>query len=367
MKTLYIHIPFCEQKCFYCSFVISVGQAHRIDRYLDCLEKEMRRHAQVKVSSVYIGGGTPTFMNIRQLTRLLDMIETYFDVSLTAEKTIESNPEGLDRFKLELLKTRGVTRISLGVQSLNDRYLKFLGRNHDASTAATIFRRIKETGFDNINVDLMFGFPEQTIEELKEDVAAIARLGSDHLSLYALTIEENSRFFARDIQLADGYYQAEQYEMVCALLHTAGFEQYEVSNFSKNGKISQHNLNCWQGGEYIGLGVGAHSYMDARRSWNVSRFNDYMSLIQSSSSAEEGFEKLSAFDQMKETVLFGLRMNQGIDIEQIQKRFNCVLTDEQQKTISDFIREGFLVREENYLKTSDKGRLVLDELCVRLL
>ncbi len=367
MKTLYVHVPFCERKCFYCSFVITVGQVHRVDQYLDCLEKEAQLYAGEKVKSVYIGGGTPTLMNCAQLSRLLGIIEKYFDLSSVDERTIESNPEGLNHSKLKLLKQNGITRISLGIQSLNDCRLKLLGRNHGASTAVAAFYQMRDLGFDNINVDLMFGFPGQMIEELRRDVAAIVELDSEHLSLYALTIEEHSRFFAQHVKLADGCDQARQYQIVCNDLKGAGFEQYEVSNFSKGAKVSEHNLNYWQGGEYIGLGVGAHSYIGSKRFWNVSKFNEYMALVQNGDSAEEGFEELTAVDQMMETVLFGLRMNQGIDMGHIQKHFNCELSTQQQEAIADFIKEGLLVKEKSFLKVSDAGRLVLDGLCVRLL
>ena len=162
MITLYIHIPFCAQKCFYCSFVISVGQEQRMDTYLDCLQKEAQKYKGTEVQSVYIGGGTPTLMSTDQLRRLFCMISNNFRISSGAEWTIEANPEKLEQSKLTLLKQEGITRISLGVQSLNDRYLKYLGRNHDVRTAIKTFQRIRESGFDNINVDLMFAFPDQT-------------------------------------------------------------------------------------------------------------------------------------------------------------------------------------------------------------
>lgn len=367
MTTLYIHIPFCSQKCFYCSFVVSVGQAQRIDSYLDCLEMEAKRHERTEVQSVYIGGGTPTLMNNDQLRKLFDIISKYFRVSSGAEWTIESNPEGIEHSKLTLLKQKGITRISLGVQSLNDRYLKYLGRNHDASTAIKAFQLIRECGFGNVNVDLMFAFPDQTIAELKKDVDAVIQLNGDHLSLYTLTIEEPSRFFVQNIQLRDDHDQAQQYEMVCHMLDAAGFEQYEVSNFARVMKMSQHNLHYWKGGEYIGLGIGAHSYINAKRSWNVSRLKDYISRMKNNVSVEAGCETLTPFDQMKETVLFGLRMNAGVPVKQIEKRFGCFLSKEQQQKIDDFIQGGFLFFEEGFLKTSSKGRLVLDELCAQLI
>ncbi|MCK4881889.1 MAG: radical SAM family heme chaperone HemW [Candidatus Omnitrophica bacterium] len=367
MKTLYIHIPFCSAKCFYCSFVVCIGQEKRIGSYLEGLEREAQLYKGEEIQSVYIGGGTPTVMGSDELKEIFNIIRTYFDVTPGAEWTIEANPEGLDHLRLTLLKEEGVNRISLGVQSLNDKYLKYLGRAHDVSMARAAFDRIKSAGFNNINVDLMFAFPDQTSSELKKDIEDVLALGSDHLSLYTLMVEEHSRFYARNIQLEDGQYQAEQYSLVCDKLNAAGFAQYEISNFAKPSKASKHNCHYWQGGEYIGLGVGAHSYIDGKRFWNTSRLNDYIAFMQKGVSAQEGSEALTLFDQMKEAVLFGLRMNRGVSIEQIKKRFGCFFNDAQKEKVDCFIGNGFLIEEDGYLKATSKGRLVLDELCAQLI
>ena len=367
MKTLYIHIPFCKKKCLYCSFAVSVGQEQRIGLYLQSLEKEARQYSSEEIQSVYIGGGTPTLMSHDELRQLFSLVRRNFNIISGAEWTIESNPEELPCSKLELLKEEGVNRISLGVQSLDDKYLRYLGRNHDSSMAIAAFDRIKKIGFDNISIDLMFAFPNQTMSELRADVEAVIQLESDHLSLYTLTVEENSWFYARNIQLEDDQYQSAQYMLVCEILEREGFNQYEVSNFAKPSKASQHNLNYWQGGQYIGLGVGAHSYIEGERFWNTSRLNDYILSLQKGHSAKEGAEVLSVFDQMKEVVLFGLRMNRGISIERTTERFGCFLNGEQKEKVDCFIENGFLIYEDGWLKVSSKGRLVLDELCAQLI
>jgi oxygen-independent coproporphyrinogen-3 oxidase len=367
MKTLYIHIPFCGRKCFYCSFVVSIGQEHRIGLYIDCLEQETRRYKGSAVQSIYIGGGTPTLMEDAHLGRLFDIIHENFRFSPGIEWTIESNPEGLTSSKLALIKQAGVNRVSLGVQSLQDKYLKYLGRNHDALAAVRAYHQLREAGYDNVNVDLMFLFPGQTADELSDDISDVIRLGSEHLSLYTLTIEKNSRFYARDVQLQDGDEQARRYLLVRELLGAAGFEQYEISNFAKPGKISRHNMHYWQGGEYVGLGLGAHSYINLRRSWNVSQLTDYIKRAQKGTPFEDGFEELTLSAQFKENILFGLRMNRGVDIHEIEKGLNCSLTDEDRAKLKQFIEHGLLVEENNRLKTTSKGRLVLDEICARLI
>jgi len=366
MNSLYIHIPFCEQKCFYCSFVVSIGQEYRIDTYMDCLEMEARHYQGETLKSIYIGGGTPTLISEQQLNKMFQIIHKYFKFSSDVEWTIEANPEGLKYSKLKYLKDEGINRISLGVQSLNDNYLKYLGRNHNSSTAIEAYDQIRKAGFNNVNVDLMFSFPEQTMDELNADVTALIRLDSEHVSLYTLTIEKKSKFYVQNIQLQDDRDQAQQYQFVCDALEAKGFQQYEISNFSKPNKASEHNLNYWLGGTYIGLGVGAHSHIGTKRSWNISELSEYITRLQKGLPVEEGSEELTSPDKMKEVVLFGLRMNRGVNIKQITECFGCFLDGDQQKKIDQFIEGGFFVKEGDTIKTSAKGRLVLDELCAQL-
>ena len=366
MTSLYIHIPFCEQKCFYCSFVVSVGQRHRVDDYLDCLSLEAKRYKGTECASVFLGGGTPSYLEADQLKRLFKIVEENFSVRPDAEYTIEANPESLDAAKLEALRSRGINRISLGVQSFHPHYLKYLGRNHDQLKARDTYHAIRDAGFTNVSLDLMFGFPKQTFEEIEQDVGMLTALKSDHVSLYMLNLEENSRFYAQKIQLPDDDLQAKQYAIVLAGLERAGYRQYEISNFAKPGKESRHNLNYWQGGEYIGLGVGAHSYKDGNLFWNVSRLNVYMEKVRESGSALDDSQQLDARGQLKQAVLIGLRMNRGVQVESIERALHCSLNEEERERIEHFIRHGFFIREDGYLKATEKGRLVLDELCSRL-
>jgi len=367
MTSLYIHIPFCEKKCFYCSFVVSVGQAQRIDAYLQALEQEAVGYKGQKVGTVYVGGGTPTFMNEPQLERLVSMIRNHFSCVGNREWTIEANPEGMTPLKAKKLKSLGFNRVSLGVQSFDNTFLKYLGRNHDSSKAKQAFFILREAGFANINIDLMFSYPQQTQKDLEKDVAEALILNSEHISLYSLTIEENSRFHIQKIQPLKEERQAELYRYVIKRLEGQGFKQYEVSNFAKPGQESQHNLHYWQGGEYIGLGIGAHSYLQSRRSWNVTRLMDYLDRMERGANPMDGFEELTTDEKLKERLLFGLRMNGGVNMSQLEERYRCRFPEETRTMISDFIREGFLDTEDEDIKATDKGRLVLDELCARLI
>lgn len=366
MTSLYIHIPFCEQKCFYCSFVVFVGQRRRVDDYLDCLSREARQYRGSECASVFVGGGTPSYLEADQLKNLFKIVADNFTARPDAECTIEANPESLDAAKLEVLRSCGVNRISLGVQSFHPHYLKYLGRNHNQFKARDTYHAIRNAGFTNVNLDLMFGFPRQTFDEIRQDVEALTAFKSDHISLYMLNLEENSRFYAQKIQLPDDDVQAKQYASVLAGLERAGYGQYEISNFAKPGKESRHNLNYWQGGEYIGLGVGAHSYRKGTLSWNVSRLNAYMAKIHEGGCALDGSQSLDARGQLKQAVLIGLRMNRGVQVDVLERALHCSLNEEELERIEHFIRHGFFVREDGYLKATEKGRLVLDELCCQL-
>jgi len=362
MTSLYIHIPFCQQKCFYCSFVVSVGQQHRMDLYLECLAKEAQRYKGTKIESIYIGGGTPTELSNTQFEKLFKILRENFRFSPAPECTVEVNPDGLEMMKAELLRKQGVNRISMGVQSLNDKYLRYLGRSHDRQTAVAGFTLLRKAGFDNINLDLMFSFPGQTRKELEEDVLAITKMRSDHLSLYALDLEKNSRFFEKNIQLPDAERQADYYLFIIELLETAGFKQYEISNFAKPGKESQHNWKYWLGGNYIGLGVGAHSHHNGKRYWNVSKLTEYIHRLEKNFSPMEDWERLKEYDRFLEALLFGLRTNAGVDLATLHQRFHYRLDQQRKETIRQFMHEGFLIQESKRLTTTLKGRLVLDDI-----
>ncbi len=362
MISLYIHIPFCQRKCFYCSFVVAIGQDDRIDSYLECLTQEAEKHPSTPLKTIYVGGGTPTHMNLKQLERLFAILRSTFQFSPDCEFTIEANPEGLELVKAKFLRDSGVNRVSLGVQSLNDSYLKYLGRVHDARQAIIAFENLRKAGFANINLDLMYSFPGQTFEEIERDVKAIVALGSEHLSLYTLTIEENSKFYARRLKLDEGEIQAWQYQLVVSLLKPTEFEQYEISNFAKSDCRSRHNLNYWEGGDYIGLGVGSHSHLQGRRSWNVSKTAAYMSRIKDGESPLEGEEWLPPSEQLRERILFGLRMNQGIDVPALSRTVGVSLDSDGKEKITQLIEGGFLFWEDSRLCATDKGRMVLDEI-----
>lgn len=368
MHGLYIHIPFCERKCLYCSFAVAIGKQHRIDEYLACLAKEARPYVGTEVGTIYIGGGTPTFMDEKQLAALADMMHRNFKFkSGAAEITIEANPEGITPGKARHIKALGFNRVSLGVQSLHEKYLKFLGRCHDRGQAYRAYDAFRSAGFDNVNVDLMFSFPGETMPELAEDLRAIIALGSEHVSIYALTIEENSRFFAQQLPLDDNELLAQQYQAVVEAMEANGLSQYEVSNFARAERESRHNIHYWEGGDYLGLGIGAHSHSQGRRWWNVARLQEYIEKINENESPLADEEELSPEQRFLERVIFGLRTNRGVDISAVAEQYQCRLDEARRRLVKELITEGLLEQDERYLKATLKGRMVLDEIAARLI
>ena len=367
MPSLYVHIPFCLKKCLFCSFTVVIGQEHRVDDYLRALEGEARRYSGQKVSTVYLGGGTPTFLSEGQLEELFNLLRKHFIVAPDAEFTIEANPEGLSLKKARILKEHGVNRVSLGVQSLNDHFLKFMGRAHDSIQAREAFEILRQAGFANLSVDLMFGFPQQTDEELNEDLRELTKFNSEHVSVYSLTIEENSRFHAQKIFLNPNDVQARQYQLVVDSLNEYGFRQYEVSNFAKPSFESRHNLAYWSvGQEYIGLGIGAHSFWDGERFWNMTRLSKYLDL-KPEESAVEGRERLNPESRLMEMFLIGLRLVDGIDVQRLEYEMDTKLSGRTLRQIEEYVEAGFFVRNGPQLKTTSSGRAVLDEIAVRLI
>ena len=346
---------------------MTVGHDDRIDSYLECLEQEARHYRGMTIETLYLGGGTPGYLTLEQLRKLFVIIRKNFQLTSDCEVTLEANPEGLHPDKAKLLRDLGVNRISLGIQTTNDKYLKYLGRCHDARTAVSAFENLRKAGFENINLDLMYSFPGQTDQEIRDDVRALVSLDSEHVSLYTLTIEEPSKFFVSQMTLDNDKKLARQYELVSELLNQTEFRQYEISNFAKPGRESEHNFNYWEIGSYIGLGVAAHSHMNGERCWNVLRTDLYISKVKNGESPRAGSEKLSADQQLMEMILFGLRMNKGVDLTGAQKRAGCCLEPQKEIKINELIDAGFLLKDSGRLKAAPQGRLILDEICGRLI
>ncbi len=365
MTSLYIHIPCCARKCLYCAFPVVTGRFFREADYLDAVELEAQPYRQQAVSSLYVGGGTPSLLSTDGIRRLAALVRENF-IGGDAERVFEMNPESVTPEKAALLRSLGFNRVSFGAQSFDRRYLSWLGRTHGVAENFYAFKVLRSAGFDNISVDLMFGFPGQTTAQLDQDMDALVSLGSEHVAVYALTVEERSVFHVRGEKVSLDS-QAELYQQVCARLKAAGLFQYEVSNFARSGFESRHNSHYWQGGNYVGLGMGAHAHHDGQRSWNADTLPQYLKMIRTGGRAVIGQEHLTPVARLMETLVLGLRMNAGINIALLEERFGVLLPVDRREELDVLVADGWLIRDGACMQVADRGRLVLDEISARLI
>lgn len=321
MRGLYVHIPFCSIKCFYCDFAAFSGQGRATERYLGALEREisLRRESGLegffRPDTLYIGGGTPSELSKGQISRLLSLLSRSFGpISRFRESTFEANPESLREPKLSVLAEARVTRLSLGLQCTQNTLLKSIGRRHTFEDFLDSYRSAKDSGAFALNVDLMYGLPGQSLQDLCDSVRTVLDLDPGHLSLYGLQVEDRTLFGKREVEV-DEDLAREMFEVALDLLQGAGYLHYEISNFARPGKESLHNLNYWQGGEYLGLGVGAASFLGGRRSANLDRLEAYLSCVEDSRLPVAEEERLEGKARLGEGVMLGLRLVQGMDLK----------------------------------------------------
>lgn len=365
--SLYIHIPFCESKCRYCAFNSVSGKDNLIDEYVRALSREAQVHHGRKISTVYIGGGTPTYLGKAGLESIFALINKNFVFDANIECTMEANPAQIDLNFARFINGLGVNRVSMGVESMNDAILKFLGRPHNASGSINAFKILREAGFKNINLDMIYAIPGQTLKELDADIKLLRTFESEHLSLYCLSIEKGSILHAEGLTEPSADMQATQYRRICRVLSDTGFNQYEISNFAKKGFECRHNINYWECADYIGIGAGSHSHIQGRRFWNVKEPADYINLMNNSNCALDGEEYIVGLNGLKESVLIGLRMSCGVDISGLEFRFNAKLDSGFNKKLDLFVKNGFLENAQDKIRATSKGRLLLDEICAQLI
>lgn len=352
-KSLYVHIPFCVQKCLYCDFN-SYTNINFQDEYIDALIKELDLIKEINFKTIFIGGGTPTILSIPNFERLLEKVSKYKAI----EFTVEANPGTLNQEKLELMKLNGVNRLSIGLQAWQDRLLKKLGRIHNLGDFIESYNNARKCGYNNINIDLMFGLPDQSMEDWKETVGNVLALKPEHISSYGLIIEEGTPFFnmhEKGTLVTPGEdIENDMYHYAINEFKNAGLHQYEISNFSLDGYECIHNLTYWRDEEYIGVGAGAHSYIQNKRFFNLSGVRDYIRGINSGSPIEEE-TSLSKEDEMSEFMFLGLRLMKGIDINDFKLRFGMDIDDIYSREILESITEGLLIRDGVMLKLTPKG------------
>lgn len=349
---LYVHIPFCKQKCGYCDFASFAGQEEKVEGYLSALFKEAATCRGPSFSTLYVGGGTPSLLSLAQLEKLGQWLARDFGFHFV-ESTLEANPESFSLEKAQLLRAQGFNRISIGLQSFDDNTLKRIGRIHTVDMFLRAYQAARKAGFTNINVDLIAGLPEQTEAQFIEGLKRVIALGPEHLSVYALQVEEGTPFYRQGVQ-ADEDLVRREWEQTHFLLTESGYTHYEISNFARPGYESKHNLNYWQNGEYVGIGSAAASYQNGTRRSNVPGLTEYLHRMQNKESPVDFTEHLTGKAQLGEQIMLGLRMLGGVQ-----------LTAEQQDAFSAEIRElcerGLVEQNGDLLKLTFEGMFLANQ------
>ncbi|MDN5331001.1 MAG: hypothetical protein PWP45_226 [Tepidanaerobacteraceae bacterium] len=369
---LYIHVPFCIKKCAYCDFN-SYTELEYVPLYLDSLKREISFYSNIErtISSIYIGGGTPTVLNEKELPSLVDAVRGAFNISPGLEFTVEANPETITREKLKVLREAGVNRLSLGLQSFDDKLLKAIGRIHTAEGFLKKFFMAREAGFDNINVDLIFGLPQQKVEDFCDSLKKLLDLSPEHVSCYSLSVEEGTKFYELKekglLFLPSEDEERMMYHSARRILEEGGYSHYEISNFAKPGRECRHNLVYWTYGEYLGLGAGAHSFIDGVRFYNVYDFKDYIEKVKEKGSAVENREKLSGEDQQAEFIILGLRLVKGVDKTLFYRKFGKELDSVYGDAIKRLKEKELIVDDGKYVKLTEKGLDLANEAFIEFL
>jgi oxygen-independent coproporphyrinogen-3 oxidase len=361
-KHLYIHIPFCLQICPYCSFYKDLAGPGKADPLVEAVIREAELFGnRCAPRTVFIGGGTPTALSVTQLERLFAGLQRHLDFTNTEEFTIEMNPATVTARKAELLRGFGVNRVSMGVQSWDPDLLKVLGRVHDADQVRRSFAILRETGFDNLNLDLIYGVPGQSLAQWEDSIRQTVALGPEHISAYCLTYEEDTEYFERmtrgefreDVESDAGFF-----ERGAEMLSAAGYGQYEISNYARPGRECRHNLAYWEGADYLGLGPSAWSTIGERRWQNVPDTAAYVQAVQAGVRPLRNEEILPATTREAEKIAFGLRMNAGIDPARLAARHDLV---------TGLREEGLLEDHGPRVRLTPRGRLLADEIAAELM
>ena len=369
---IYIHIPFCKQKCYYCDFVSFSNKGEYIEKYVETLEREIDSYdlSNYNITTIYIGGGTPSRIPSEKIQEILEKIRQKILKNQTKweniEITIELNPGTVDEEKIKKYKKIGINRLSIGLQSTNNKLLKEIGRIHTFEDFKDTYNTVKKVGFENINVDLMIGLPNQTISDVKDSLNEIIKLNPTHVSVYSLIVEENTKMEKlinnKELQLPDEELERQMYWYVKNTLELNGYNHYEISNFAKKGKESKHNLNCWEQKEYIGLGLAAYSYLNGVRYGNTSDIEKYINVqdfLNRSELEESGIrivdEVQSLEDKRKEYMLLGLRKIDGVSIQKFKEKFveNPIFLF--RKELEKLVNEELIAIDGDCIRLTNKG------------
>ena len=369
-SSAYVHIPFCTQICYYCDFSKVFIKNQPVDAYLEHLIQETRSYEIGKLRTLYIGGGTPTALSAQQLAYLLTELPKVMDLSEVEEFTIEANPGDLDPDKIAVLKESQVNRVSLGVQTFDNKMLKKIGRSHQEQDIYDNIRHLKQAGFDNISVDLIYALPGQTMDQVKENVAKAIDLDIPHMSLYSLILENHTVFMNRmrrgKLPLPKEELEAEMFEYIIEELEKAGFEHYEISNFSKPGFESRHNLVYWDNAEYYGLGAGASGYVDGIRYKNHGPIRHYLEAVEAGK-ARITEEHLTLEEKMEEELFLGLRKKTGVSKARFEEKFGISFDQRYGQVVASLTEQGLLVPDDKQVRMTKRGLFLGDTVAEKFI
>lgn len=358
---IYVHIPFCKQKCSYCDFISYCDKNDLIEKYIKALKQEIENSSvnEYEISTIYIGGGTPSYIESKYIGEILKTIKQKYNVSKNVEITIEVNPGTATKEKLRDYVEAGINRISIGLQSCNNNLLKMIGRIHTYEEFLSTYKLAREVGFKNINVDLMIGLPNQTLDDVKKSLEEISKLNPEHISVYSLIVEEGTPIEKKiangQLKLPNEELEREEYWEVKKFLESLGYKHYEISNFAKTGYESKHNLNCWEQKEYLGFGAAAHSYMKKTRYSNTENIEKYINQEMQSEQLHIVHEVQKEEEQKKEYMLLGLRKIDGVQISSFKNKFGCNPIMEFKNELNKLTQEGLIEIDLDQIKLTEKG------------
>ena len=360
---LYIHVPFCKSKCNYCDFNSYAGMEELIPEYFNSMKKEIEfyreRLRDYTIGTVFIGGGTPSMVEEKYIVDILDICFKTMKISNEAEISIEANPGTVNLNKLFSYRNAGINRLSMGLQAWQDHILQYIGRIHKARDFSDNIEAARKAGFENINADLMFGLPGQTINDWEETLKAVDDLGVEHISCYSLKIEEGTvlgeKLDSGELIPVEDELDRAMYDSAIEFLKSKKFMRYEISNFAKPGFQCRHNLIYWRAEEYIGLGAGAHSYFENNRFNNVNKIKDYIRNIQEGNGIIENVQFINLEESMSEYMILGLRLTEGVNIAKFKERFGQNIFDVWGEVIEKNVRKGLLTMENESIQLTSKG------------
>lgn len=360
---LYIHIPFCHTKCGYCDFNSYAMKGEIVSAFVDALHMEIERtpYAGAYVPTLFFGGGTPTFLIGEELAQILDHLSRKFRMDPGAEITAEANPGTVDLHKLQCMKQAGFNRVSFGVQSFDAAELKRMERIHSPEEVFLAVQAAREAGFDNLNLDLIYALPDQTPERWQDNLRQAVELQPEHLALYGLMLEPNTRFYhlyrKGQLTLPEDEVQVEMYEYARDFARSNGYEQYEISNYAKPGYECRHNLVYWRNEAYLGFGPGAVSYIKGRRWMNMRHPREYVRRVNAGEPLEFESESLAGWESAAETIMLGLRTREGVDLGALERRYHLPVELYFREAVQQLIQRGWLEQTGTRIHLTEQGLL----------